>query len=269
MKLYRWLRGREWTTPCWPNAAIGVASSSGDPRQGAELRRAGPDYAHALGVAANRWWLCRVSSWTTSARNNSESVAAHELAHLLRHNHRTNMFVAPRQGECSGRIRSFGGPIASLAQHRKLCCDAIAIDCCKATRRSYAATLLKALEFIQAEPLAPARWPWEWAQNTPILRRFEMIGEGTDVLSTLTVNNVLSAAVFGDSAGLHSRRGQEKEPCDAHGRRPLLMRTRQRRRPPGPRPELERNPLAGERRQSHAARSQDQSTRRRAVRKRL
>ena len=49
-----------------------------------------------------------------------------------------------------------------LRAAQELCCDAMAIDRCDADRRSYATTLLKALDFIQAEPLAPRGWRRAW-----------------------------------------------------------------------------------------------------------
>ena len=64
-----------------------------------------------------------------------------------------------------------------LRAAQELCCDAIAIDCCQADRRGYATTLLKALDFIQAEPLAPRALVVGMGSRGSILRRFEMIGE--------------------------------------------------------------------------------------------
>ena len=64
-----------------------------------------------------------------------------------------------------------------LRAEHELCCDAIAIDRCKADRRSYATTLLKALDFIQAEPLAPRAMALGMGSRGSILRRFEMFGE--------------------------------------------------------------------------------------------
>jgi beta-lactamase regulating signal transducer with metallopeptidase domain len=104
------------------------------------------------------------------------SVVAHELAHLVRRDHWANLFVF------LVKALLWWNPVVwwadrELRAAQELCCDAIAIDCCKANRRSYAATLLKALDFIQAEPLAPRALATGMGSKVAILRRFEMIGD--------------------------------------------------------------------------------------------
>ena len=89
-------------------------------------------------------------------------VVAHELAHLVRRDHWTNLFVLVV------KALMWWNPVVWWAERelhaaQELCCDATAIDCCGADRRSYASTLLKALEFIQAEPAVPRAWRRPWA----------------------------------------------------------------------------------------------------------
>ncbi|MGO9113433.1 MAG: M56 family metallopeptidase [Thermoguttaceae bacterium] len=104
------------------------------------------------------------------------SVVAHELAHLVRRDHWTNLFVLVV------KALMWWNPVVWWAERelhaaQELCCDATAIDCCGADRRSYASTLLKALEFIQAEPAVPRALATAMGSRGAILRRFQMIGE--------------------------------------------------------------------------------------------
>ena len=103
------------------------------------------------------------------------SVVAHELADLVRRDHWANLFVF------LVKALLWWNPVVWWADRElrgaRTRCDAIAIDCCKANRRSYAATLLKALDFIQAEPLAPCGVATGMGSKVAILRRFEMIGD--------------------------------------------------------------------------------------------
>jgi beta-lactamase regulating signal transducer with metallopeptidase domain len=103
-------------------------------------------------------------------------VVAHELAHLLRRDHWTNLFVFVV------KVLLWWNPVVWWADRelrgaQELCCDAIAIGCSNADRRAYATTLLKTLDFIQAEPLAPCALVAGMGSSVTILRRFEMIGE--------------------------------------------------------------------------------------------
>ncbi|MGO9113542.1 MAG: M56 family metallopeptidase [Thermoguttaceae bacterium] len=104
------------------------------------------------------------------------SIVAHELAHFLRRDHWVNVFVLIVKGLL------WWNPVVwwadrELRAAQELCCDAIAIDRCDANRRSYAVTLLKALDFVQTEPLAPRALAAGMGSRRSILRRFEMIGE--------------------------------------------------------------------------------------------
>jgi beta-lactamase regulating signal transducer with metallopeptidase domain len=104
------------------------------------------------------------------------SVVAHELAHLVRRDHWANGFVF------IVKTLLWWNPVVwwadrELRAAQELCCDAIAIDRCNADRRGYATTLLKALDFIQAEPFAPRALVVGMGSRGSILRRFEMIGE--------------------------------------------------------------------------------------------
>ena len=103
-------------------------------------------------------------------------IIAHELAHLVRRDHWANAFVL------LVKTLLWWNPVVwwadrELRAAQELCCDAIAIDRCKTNRRGYAATLLKALDFIQTEPTAPRALAAGMGSRASILRRFEMIGE--------------------------------------------------------------------------------------------
>ncbi len=103
------------------------------------------------------------------------SILAHELAHLVRRDHWANLFV------CVVKALMWWNPVVWWADHelrvaQEMCCDAIAIDQCKARRSTYAATLLKTLDFIQP-PVAASRLALGMGSRGTVLRRFEMIGE--------------------------------------------------------------------------------------------
>ncbi len=103
------------------------------------------------------------------------SIVAHELAHLLRRDHWVNAFVM------LVKALLWWNPVVwwadrELRAAQELCCDAMTIACCQANRRSYATTLLKALDFIQAEPLAPRGLATGLGSRGTIFRRLKMFG---------------------------------------------------------------------------------------------
>lgn len=103
-------------------------------------------------------------------------IVAHELAHYVRRDHWTNAFVF------FVKVLLWWNPVVWWADReqraaQELCCDAIAIDRCNASRRSYARTLLRALDFVQPESLTACVIAPGMGSRVSILRRFEMIGE--------------------------------------------------------------------------------------------
>ncbi len=103
-------------------------------------------------------------------------IVAHELAHLSRRDHWANLFVF------IVKLLLWWNPVIWWAERelrvaQELCCDAIAIDHSGANRHGYATTLLKALDFIQQEPLVPHALASGMGSRVSILRRFKMIGE--------------------------------------------------------------------------------------------
>lgn len=102
-------------------------------------------------------------------------ILRHELAHYVRRDHWSN-----------GLAFVIGGlwwwnPVAWWARRelraaQELCCDALVIDGSPATRRRYAETLLKVLEFLQTGPAVPAVGPGFGGSHT-VRRRFEMIAD--------------------------------------------------------------------------------------------
>ena len=136
------------------------------------------------------------------------SIVAHELAHYLRRDHWTNVFAF------TVKVLLWWNPVVwwadrELRAAQELCCDAIAIDRCGANRRSYATTLLKALDFIQAEPLASRELAPGMGSRASILRRFEMIGE-TKLSYRLSRWTLLVLMVLGIPLICIPVRGQEK-----------------------------------------------------------
>ena len=141
------------------------------------------------------------------------SIVAHELAHLLRRDHWTNVFAF------AVKVLLWWNPVVwwadrELRAAQELCCDAIAIDRCNANRRSYATTLLKALDFIQAEPLAPRQLAPGMGSRVSILRRFEMIGE-TRLSYRLSRWTLLVLLALGIPLVCIPVRGQEEGPAVA------------------------------------------------------
>jgi beta-lactamase regulating signal transducer with metallopeptidase domain len=137
------------------------------------------------------------------------SIVAHELAHFLRRDHWTNGFAFFIKGLL------WWNPVVwwadrELRAAQELCCDAIAIDRCNTGRRSYAATLLKALDFIQPKPLTPCIFVSGMGSQRSILRRFEMIGE-TQLSYQLSRWTLLGLLVLAIPLVCIPVRGQEKK----------------------------------------------------------
>jgi len=140
------------------------------------------------------------------------SIIAHELAHYLRRDHWTNVFAFVV------KVLLWWNPVVwwadrELRAAQELCCDAIAIDRCRANRRVYATTLLKALDFVQAEPLVPREFALGMGTRGSILRRFEMIGE-TRLSYRLSRWTPLVLLVLGIPLVCIPIRAQEEEPTD-------------------------------------------------------
>jgi len=107
-------------------------------------------------------------------RQQLQSIVAHELAHFARRDHWANAFAL------AVKALMWWNPVAWWAHRemraaQELCCDAIAIDHTETGRRAYATTLLTALDFLQAEPLASRELALQMGFRRAILRRFEMI----------------------------------------------------------------------------------------------
>ncbi|MGA2062367.1 MAG: M56 family metallopeptidase [Thermoguttaceae bacterium] len=139
------------------------------------------------------------------------SIVAHELAHFLRRDHWANLFVF------IVKALLWWNPVVwwadrELRSAQELCCDAIAIDYCNTDRRGYAKTLLKALDFIQMEPLAPRALALGIGSRGSILRRFEMIGE-TRLSYQLSRWTFLALLVLAIPLVCIPVRGQEKGPA--------------------------------------------------------
>lgn len=138
------------------------------------------------------------------------SIVAHELAHYLRRDHWANVFAFVV------KVLLWWNPVVwwanrELRAAQELCCDAIAIDRCKANRRGYATTLLKALDLIQAEPWASRELALELGSRRSILRRFEMIGE-TQLSYRLSRWTLLLLLVLAIPLVCFPVRGQEEGP---------------------------------------------------------
>jgi hypothetical protein len=103
-------------------------------------------------------------------------VVRHELAHYVRRDHWWNglAFVITALW--------WWDPVAWWARRRllaaqELCCDAMAIDGSPATRRRYAETLLKVLEFLESGPPVIPALGAGFRGGHPVRKRFEMIAD--------------------------------------------------------------------------------------------
>ena len=137
------------------------------------------------------------------------SVLAHELAHLVRRDHWANVFV------CLVKTLLWWNPVVWWADRelrvaQEMCCDAIAIERCSVNRSTYAATLLKTLDFLQP-PVASSRLALGMGSRGTILRRFEMIGERGLTYRTSRWT-ILGLFVVGAALTCIPVRGQEEEP---------------------------------------------------------
>jgi beta-lactamase regulating signal transducer with metallopeptidase domain len=210
VKLYRWLRRAGTENSVLAESCAEVASSM-------EVRRVVRSCAIDARITPLLWgWhepLVVVPRQLVDELSPQQlrSVIAHELAHLLRRDHWANVFVFIVKGLL------WWNPVVwwadrELRAAQELCCDAIAIDRCKADRRSYAKTLLKALDFIQMEPLAPRALAAGMGSSGSILRRFEMIAE-TRVSYQLSRWTFLALLVLAIPLVCIPVRGEEKKPA--------------------------------------------------------
>ena len=137
------------------------------------------------------------------------SILAHELAHLARRDHWANLFV------CLVKALMWWNPVVWWADRelrvaQEMCCDAIAIERCKANRSSYAATLLKTLDFVQP-PVASNRLALGMGSRGTILRRFEMIGE-REIRFRTSRWAMLGLFALGTALACMPVRGQDEKP---------------------------------------------------------
>ena len=174
-RLYRWLRRAGEENPLLDELCGAIASSMGIRKP---VRSCTIDIRTTPLLLAWRGPLVVVPSRLVDELSVEQlrGIIAHELAHFLRRDHWANLFVF------IVRTLLWWNPVAWWAERelrvaQELCCDAIAIDRSGANRQGYATTLLKALEFIQEEPLASHALASGMGSKVSILRRFKMIGE--------------------------------------------------------------------------------------------
>lgn len=103
-------------------------------------------------------------------------VVRHEIAHYLRRDHWSNglAFLITALW--------WWNPVAWWTRNRlraaqELCCDAMVIDGSASTRRRYAETLLKVLDFLQSDRPALPAVGTGFGGSGPVRRRFEMIAD--------------------------------------------------------------------------------------------
>ncbi len=144
------------------------------------------------------------------------SIVAHEMAHFARRDPWSNLFAF------LVKTLMWWNPIAWWAHRevraaQELCCDAIAIDV--ASRNCYATTLLKAVDFVQAEQFAHCELALEMGARHSILRRFEMIAD-TKLSHRMSRRWMLLLAVSIAPLLCIPVRGQEARPPAAAQRAP-------------------------------------------------
>ena len=104
------------------------------------------------------------------------NVIAHELAHFARRDHWTNLF---------GFIVTtllWWHPIAWLARRElglaaESCCDALAVELCGESRKSYAQTLLSVVDFVNSKKLLRPHLGLSFGGTHSIRRRIEMLAK--------------------------------------------------------------------------------------------
>lgn len=137
------------------------------------------------------------------------SILTHEFAHLIRRDQWANVFVS------FVKALMWWNPAVWWADRQlravqEMCCDAIAIERCSVNRNSYAAMLLKTLDFIQP-PVASSRLALGIGSRGTILRRFEMIGE-TQLSYRMSRWATLGVLVLGTTLACMPVRAQDEKP---------------------------------------------------------
>ncbi len=107
-------------------------------------------------------------------REELQLVLAHELAHYLRRDHWFNLFAF--------LVTSlfWWHPVAwfarrEMVQAAESGCDALVLDRFTGSRKSYAQTLLKVVDFIATQSSAQTTWTSQFGGASPLGRRMEMI----------------------------------------------------------------------------------------------
>ena len=221
-KLYRWLRRAAADEPRLAAACAEVAAKLhvGPPARSCVVER--ENFAATVGL---------VSPDSRCAATTAGGTGAAAVARSCR----------PRTGAPGGAIIGstcscstvkallWWNPVVwwadrELRAAQELCCDAIAIDRGGADRRSYADTLLRALDFIQAEPAVPRALATAMGSRGTILRRFEMIGNArlSYQLSRWSLLMLLAAAA---PLMCIPVRGQEQKRCARKPELPAAVST--------------------------------------------
>jgi beta-lactamase regulating signal transducer with metallopeptidase domain/thiol-disulfide isomerase/thioredoxin len=101
-------------------------------------------------------------------------VIAHELAHCVRGDHWTNAF-----GFCVATL-FWWHPVAWFARRElghaaEACCDALIVEKLSGSRKSYARTLLKVVDFIQSRHLPQPALALTFGGSSSLKKRFQML----------------------------------------------------------------------------------------------
>lgn len=139
------------------------------------------------------------------------SVVAHELAHLVRRDHVTNLF--------SFLVTTllWWHPIAWLARREmnlaaEACCDALAVQVCGKSRKEYARTLLAVVDFINVGCLSQPSLAVNFGGSPSLMKRMEMLANAR-VRAGISVGGwMLLALALMSSVFMPARAQEPKQP---------------------------------------------------------
>jgi len=206
-----WNHGRIWLPPIWLLGSVFVfagslirvfrfnrllmANSDVAPQ---ELQTVAARIARRLGLKAVPtihttsahlsplvWWIggkvrvvIPVTLWDQMDTQQSQWILAHELAHVRRRDYLVRWI------EWLACVCFWWNPVAwwaryNLRANEELCCDALVVSSLKAKPRSYADSLLQAVEYLACPAIRPPAIASEVNSGGQLERRFKMIVSGT------------------------------------------------------------------------------------------
>ena len=136
-----------------------------------------------------------------------EFVLAHELAHLKRCDHWSNLF-----GFFVTTL-FWWHPVAWLARRElslaaESCCDAMALERCSGSRKSYAQTLLSVIDLMNCREFSRPALLLNFGGTSSLRKRIQMLADST-VRTRISVGGWSLLLIFAASSSLLPVRAQE------------------------------------------------------------